>query len=219
MIFRSAHLLICSLIIFPLFGQSQTRVGISGGGTSANFEYPEQNQNAGYESEKKLGFNGGIKVDIPLVKSQMLKLTPELFINQNGAKDQYFTSWLAIRDSMVNNKISLDYIGIYFPVKFNLQAPDGAGIFLTAAFYADYTISAKIASNQIDGEDIEFKSEADKIDMGYRFSFGLMVSEGVGIEVGYNEGIKNIEFATKLNSNTTQLVNNRGLTLSLVALF
>lgn len=215
------YLTLCVFCFSLVTINAQTRLGFSGGGTAANFEYPEQVQTTDYQSEKKLGFNGGIKVDIPLVKSNMLKLTPEIFINQNGAKDQYFTSWIALRDSMINNRVSLDYVGIYFPAKFNLEAPSGSGIFFTAAFYADYTISASVATNYIDNEEIKFKSEKDKIDMGYRFSFGLMVSEGVGLELGYNKGIKDIEFSTKLNNNNSQqyIVNNKGFTIALVAMF
>jgi hypothetical protein len=224
---KTSHMKYSKTIPFFLAGMviyhlafTQTKLGISGGATAANFDYGENIGNPDYANEEKIGFNGGIKLNVELGKQKLFYITPELFINQNGTKDEYYTSFSTLVDSLAQNRVSLDYVGLYLPFKINLQSKKGAGVYFMGSGYADYAIAARLNSNVAEGEKVEFESEKDKIDFGYRLCIGLMFEESVGLEIGYNKGIKNIEFSTQVtNSNTKYLINNRGLTISLIALF
>lgn len=216
---KSFPLLLLFVCITPVVF-SQTKFGLSAGGTAAGFNYQQAISNPSYSDENKIGANAGLKMEISFRNFDLLKLTPEIFFNQNGTKDEYYNSWAMFQDSLVANNISLDYIGIYFPLKINLRSKDGAGIYFLGSVYADYTIRASITSSNWENQEVIFNTPKDRLDYGYRVALGLMPGEGFGVEIGYNKGIQNIEFSTKLNSGATNyLINNKGLTVSLVALF
>src|SRR4051812_13285406 len=93
------------LTISVHYTQAQVKLGVSGGMTSAAFDYEEKVNQADYSSSDKVGFNGGIKM---IVGKGMIKFVPELFFNQNGTKDEYYTSFTSFSNDFLKNKVALD---------------------------------------------------------------------------------------------------------------
>jgi hypothetical protein len=122
---------------------------------------------------------------------------------------------------VAQNKIALDYMGLYLPVKLNITSQEtGSGIYFLGAVYADYSFNGVSVAEDGTVEKLNFVSQKSRYDGGIRGSIGLMATSVMGIEIGYNKGLHDIEFYTSQGgSNPNYLINNKGFTIALVALF
>lgn len=206
----SAYIL-CSV---PTFGQSG--FGLNAGGSFSNFNYGEQVSSVdNFDNKNKEGLTGGLKLDFDLGDNEVLKISPELFIIQNGS-NEYFTNQ-NIAD-LITRRVSLDYIGLYLPFTIYVPTEEGSdeynGVMLKARLFSDFVINGEIKDGSNGTSDISFQNTLDKFDFGYSVEGGFLL-QGFSIMVGYNWGLKNIEFNDSLggtNSNN-YLLNNKGLTL------
>jgi hypothetical protein len=201
---------------------------LSAGGTVSYFDYRQGTLQTDNNNPAKAGFNGGIKLDIPVSghsKSFTTSMAPELFLIQNGANNQYYTTASLSVDSIT--KINLDYIGLYLPVKFRYQPDSGsAGLYLLAAGFIDYVAGSSAGNSTADGS-IGFNSGGDKTDFGFRGGFGVIFPRNgnkvtFSLEIGYNKGLNKIQFYNPANpatKNSPDAINNNGFTISLTAFF
>ena len=194
-------------------------IGVGGGGAFSNFKYGEQISNVDqFDSTPKGGGTGGIRFDFDL-GSDYLKLSPEFFVVQNGAKE-YYNDFNALQNDLINRKVSLDYLGIYLPLTFYLPLSDNTetynGLLLQGRVFADYVVNGQIRDNVMGTEDVKFKRKSDKFDYGYSFEAGFVVN-GLKLMFGYNWGIKNIEFSNAIGdiNSGNYLINNKGFTIQL----
>ena len=219
---KIASLLIFLLVTIVAFSQL-SGVGIGGGGSFSTFNYGDQISEVDmFGNDNKGGGTGGIRFDFDL-GSEYMKLSPELFIVQNGAKE-FYRDFQFLQEDLINRKVSLDYIGLYLPFTLYLPIENGSGI--TDAFYngvlvqarlfADYAINAKIEDDFLGLNEIEFNGKSGRFDYGYSLEAGL-VFQGMKFMIGYNWGIKNIEFNNVLGDADSEnyLLNNKGLTIQL----
>lgn len=211
-------------IIFPeaLFGQL-SGIGIGAGGSVSTFDYGDQiNSVQEFDNNNKAGGTGGIRFDFDL-GSESFKLSPEVFIVQNGSKE-FYQDFSVLQNDLINRKVSLDYVGLYIPFTIYLPIDDGTGItedfyngfLLQGRLFGDYVINGTI-DNEILGEsEVNFATNTDKIDYGYSFEAGFVI-RGMKLMIGYNWGIKNIEFTNALGDVDSEdyLINNKGLTVQL----
>jgi hypothetical protein len=206
--------------------QGQVKFGLSAGGTASYFGYQQGTLQSGESNPVKAGFNGGIKLDIPLSdrnKKLAYSVVPELFIIQNGASNQYYTNASLTGGSL--SSINLNYVGLYLPVKLRFQ-PDSSstGIYLLAAGFIDHVAGSSAGTNT---SGIAFVGNGDKTDFGFRGAFGLLFPPGgnrvaFGLELGYNEGLNKIQFynpAEPAAAGSPNVVHNSGFTLSVSAFF
>jgi hypothetical protein len=196
--------------------------GLSGGGSFAEMEHSDQvpTSVSNYQQDVKAGGTGGIKLDFDL-GTEYIKLTPEVFIIQNGSKEFY--SDFNILQQDVLRRVNLDYVGLLLPINFYLPLNpmiaqhNYHGFMISARFYTDYTINGRFSGDS-QGEEIEFKKSSDKIDFGFSVDGGFIV-QNVALKFGYNWGIKDIEFNSNLdtstNGNETYLINNKGFTITI----
>jgi len=205
--------LICSVILFfGVLGQinAQSLMGVRFGGNAAGFDHSQQAMNLNTESDPKIGMTGGIKMDFDLA-GDWLSASPELFFIQNGSKEYLALDQL----TNINNIINMDYVGMMLPLRINIGEDKLNGLALFGSFFADYTINA--TANETNGfaeKELAFNGMLDKIDFGYALGIEF-VTNGFMIQVGYNKGLKNIQFyVPQANNDQTYLVNNKGLTLA-----
>lgn len=199
------------------FGQL-SGIGLNAGGSASTFDYENQTtNNNGFNSEAQVGGTGGVRLDFDL-NSDYVKVSPEFFIVQNGSKE-YYQNFNSLSNSIIENRVSLNYVGLYLPITFYIPLGDDYdnynGILIQGRLFGDYAISGEI-ENSKDITEVQFKKPSDQFDYGYSIEGGF-VSNGIKISIGYNWGIKNIEFSNTLATlnSGNYLVNNRGLTLQI----
>lgn len=215
---------VIGLLFFPAGLQAQlSGIGIGGGGSFSTFDYGGQvNSINEFDSKNKGGGTGGIRLDFDL-GSDLLKLSPEFFIVQNGAKE-YYTDFKMLQNELINREVALDYVGIYLPLTFYIPIDDGFditegrynGMLIQARLFGDYAIHTQINNELLGVSNVEFRSNEDKIDFGYAFEAGF-VAQGMKFSFGYNWGIKNIEFYNALGDvdSGKYLINNKGFTIQI----
>lgn len=201
---------------YPAFSQL-SGIGVGGGGAFSNFKYGEQVSSVDqFDNSPKGGGTGGIRFDFNL-KSDYLKLSPEFFVVQNGAKE-YYNDFTTLQNDLISRKVSLDYLGLYLPLTFYLPLNDNIetynGLLVQGRVFGDYVVNGQIRDDSMGSEDVKFKKKSDKFDYGYSFEAGFVMN-GLKLMFGYNWGLKNIEFTNAIgdiNSNN-YLVNNKGFTI------
>ncbi len=220
--------LILLTLFFPFLLSAQfAGIGVGAGGASSAFDYGEQVDAINeFDSQRKLGGTGGIKFDFNL-GSENFKLTPEIFIIQNGSRE-FYTEFNALQNDIINRRVQLDYLGLYMPLNIYIPIDDGNGvtdytyhgIIFNASGFIDYVINAAIDSDGFEKTEVAFRSNADKIDFGFSFNFGF-VFNGMFMKFGYDQGIRNIEFYNALGDvdDENYLVNNNGFTLTVGYLY
>lgn len=207
------------------------------GGTSSSFDYNndfEMNQAVqSFDGENKGGFTGGIKVNIP-TNDLGWHIAPELFFIQNGSKEFYNDIQNVVND-LISRKVSLDYVGIYLPMKYNLLGQvisddrDASGILIGVSLYAEYVVGGIIDDdNGKSLSKINFVNGSDKLDFGgsaaLEFIFPVPTNTGYipfSVGIGYDYGVNNINFFSELPNNADEryIVNNQGLNIKAGTLF
>lgn len=211
-------IIILSGLFLPIMAFCQlSGVGLNVGGAASTFEYGNQVNNVSeFDNGTHAGGTGGVRLDFDL-NNDYVKVSPEFFIVQNGSKE-YYQTFNAVSNDLVTNKVSLNYVGLYLPITFYLPLGDDDysynGILLQGRLFGDYAISGEIDNSKTGRSEVRFEKPMDKFDYGYSIEGGF-VSNGIKISIGYNWGIKNIEFSNALGnvSADNYLINNRGLTL------
>lgn len=207
-------------LFVPISAFSQlTGVGVNTGGSFSTFEYGEQVNNVSqFDNGTQGGGTGGLRFDFDL-NSEFIKLSPEFFFVQNGSKEYYVDVNILLND-VIKNTVSLNYIGLYVPITFYLPLADDGdnynGILIQGRLFADYAISGEVKNSALGSMDIEFDKGTDKLDFGYSIEGGF-VSNGLKLSLGYNWGVKNIEFTNAIGGLNSEdyLINNKGLTLQI----
>ena len=185
-----------------------------------------------FDGENKGGFTGGIKVNVP-TNGFGWHIAPELFFIQNGSKEFYNDIQVVVND-LISRKVSLDYVGVYIPMKYNLLgeniSDDATGILLGVSLYAEYVVGGVIDDDAKGLSKINFVSGSDKLDFGgsaaLEFIFPVPANTQSGIipfslGIGYDYGVNNINFFSELPNNADEryIVNNQGLNIKAGTLF
>lgn len=214
-------------ILFCQMGQAQlSGFGIGAGGTASTFNYGNQiNSSSGidnFDNGDKVGGTGGIQFDFDLA-SEFVKLSPELFIIQNGSRE-FYNDFTQFQGDLVERSINLDYVGFYLPVKFYAPIDNGYnitdqvfhGLIAEISGFFDYAMNGSILGNNSIDEKVSFAKDVDRFDVGFSLSAGIIMN-GFFLKFGYQKGIKNIEFSNAAGGTDDQnyLINNRGFTLSI----
>lgn len=214
--------LLCLALLYyalPATGQMEA-FSMHAGGALANIDnglQPTGPYNAP-DNKNKVGLTGGIKFDFPLGKSEVAKISPELFIIQNGSREYY--NDLTVLQQDLFNQVSLDYVGIYLPITLATKDVfDMGGVYVQGRIFADYAFGGQFANDLEGSSKIEFVDPLDRADFGFSFSFGIVTQTGLGFMLGYNWGIKDIEFEGDLPNVGTEnyLINTKGFTLQVGA--
>lgn len=214
---KKQYYFVALLIIFPFLGNAQlSGAGLSGGGSFSTFDYTGDSQTS-LDNGTKSGATGGIRLDFDLGSGDVLKFSPELFFVQNGSKDYYSSLGMLVNDL---RSVTLNYIGLYLPL--TVYLPLGGdefydkyhGVMIQARVFTDYAINGTIQGGY--GGSVDFGDLLDRFDLGYSFEAGFAY-EGLNIMLGYNKGIKDIEFNDSIASGSEgqSIINNRGLTLQI----
>lgn len=184
-------------------------MGITGGGNFANLKAPESNS----DSNTNPGGGAGLRFDFNIV-DEFIKFSPEFFFQQKGSND-----YIKNIDDLQFGQISLSYLGIYLPVSLYVPMSEESeyaynGLFLQGKFYIDYSVAAtqiKDSETRI----LQFASGGDKFDFGYSFEGGV-IHNGLQLLIGYNQGIKNIDFIDSFGNSEKEIsAKNSGVYLSL----
>ena len=213
-----AFLLCCQVASAQLSG-----FGIGAGGTASSFNYGNQvNSSPGiqnFNDNEKVGGTGGIQFDFDIA-SEFVKLSPELFIIQNGSRE-FYNDFQQFQGDLIERSINLDYVGFYLPLKLYAPIDNGVdgyfnGLIAEVSGFFDYAINGTILGNNGIDEKVSFAREADRFDLGFSLSGGIIMN-GFFLKFGYQKGIKNIEFFNAIGDTDDQnyLINNRGFTLSI----
>ena len=192
-------------------------VGVGAGGSFSSFEYGDQiNSVNDFDDTNKGGGTGGIRFDFDLA-GESLKLSPEFFVVQNGSKE-YYKDIQRVQRDLINRKVSLDYLGLYLPLTLYIPMDDSDkaynGMLIQGRGFIDYVVNGQIEDSKLGVSDVKFKSDKDKIDYGYSLEAGF-IFQGMKLMIGYNWGIKNIEFSNALGdvNSDNYLINNKGFTI------
>jgi hypothetical protein len=203
--------IILMIILLCCLNTSDAQLGITAGGTAADQNY----QQTGTNGNTKLGGHAGIAYNFNF--GRVLRVSPEVFLNQSGSKTEYYTSFLALADSLKLNKVAFDYVGLYFPIRLSFGPNEENGFYLSGAAYGDYIINDQVTYETGKEERATFNQARDKYDLGWRVAIGFVV-DNVGLEIGYNKGLENIAFTSaqrQAAGKQNEIVSNRGLTVSL----
>jgi hypothetical protein len=195
--------------------------GLSGGGSFSNVEHTTQVTNSNineFNPNTRTGGTGGIRFDFNIDYDGITKFSPEIFIVQNGSKE-FYRDFRVLNNDLINRKISLDYLGIYLPLTLYLPINDSNdaynGIFMQGKLFGDYAVNGTTNDSFLGQEKIAFNNGFDRVDVGYSFEAGF-ISNGLTFLIGYNKGVKNIEFANSIGAeNQTFQINNKGLTIAI----
>ncbi len=216
-----------TVILFCQMGQAQlSGFGIGAGGTASSFNYGNQvnssNDIDNFDNGNKVGGTGGIQFDFDL-GSEFVKLSPELFIIQNGSKE-FYNDFQRFQGDLIERSVNLDYFGFYLPVKFYAPIDNGSGLtedyfnglIAEISGFFDYAMNGTIVGTNSIDEKVSFAQGVDRFDLGFSLSGGIIMN-GFFFKFGYQRGIKNIEFFNAVGGTDDQnyLINNRGLTLSI----
>jgi len=211
--------LIFLLTLVPILAIGQlTGIGPSVGGAFSTFNYGSQvNTVDDFDYSDRSGGTGGIRFDFDL-GTKIAKLSPEIFIIQNGSKEYYRDG--SIITDLINRKVSLNYVGLYLPLTIYVPLGDDEkaynGLFLRGKGFTDFAINGKIEQDNSKPSDVNFKEPSDRFDFGYSVEGGFVLN-GFAFMFGYNWGLKNIKFANALGdiNNANYLINNKGVTLTI----
>lgn len=214
-----------SFFVSISFGQF-SGIGANVGGNASEFVEEEAVGMTPNEQKNKYGANAGIKFEWNLFQKEWLKLSPELYFIQKGSKEFY--SKQSLIQAITDKSLNLDYSGICLPLKFEFNGNRSVyhpsygyrdetftwGYF-QANLYGDYTFSGATSI----GETIEFENTVGRIDYGFSVNAGIAVANGVFVQVGYQRGLKNINFLTVDVQNNTgsinYLVQNKNFTVAI----
>lgn len=207
------NFLLAFALLAPFLADAQalSGIGASGGASFTNFEDLEEYASSDAENKDKLGGTAGIRLDFG---NGPIKLSPEFFFIQNGAKEYTKSS-----GAFLKNGISLNYGGMYLPLTIYINmGGDGEnfnGIMLQGKGFADYAFGGTVNDKNGKSGTVRFQQNKDRIDWGWGLEGGFII-KGVSLMLGYNYGLKNIEFSTDLQSGSGDdyLINNRGFTIS-----
>ncbi|NNF32574.1 MAG: outer membrane beta-barrel protein [Saprospiraceae bacterium] len=212
------------LLTMTITLSSQSYVGsISGGASISTFDYGSQvNGVSDFDNSRKAGINAGLNIGVD-TGSEAVTFMPGLFFQQNGSKEYYTDFNQVINDFSVNRNVNLDYVGMAFPIEFQMINEDYTGFMASVCGFVDYAVSGSIDDDFSSSSEIEFNSVGDRIDAGFQLNFSYVFSPGVALQFGYSKGIKNIEFAeaagySSADSEDEYLINNNGLTLKFLYL-
>ncbi len=211
--------LILLLHLSPLLAIGQmTGIGPSAGGAFSTFNYGNQVNNVNdFDYSDRGGGTGGIRFDFDL-GTKIAKLSPEIFIIQNGSREYYRDA--SILTDLIDRKVSLNYIGLYLPLTIYVPLGDDEkaynGLFLRGKGFADFAINGKVEQYNTKPADVNFKEPSDRFDFGYGVEGGFVLN-GFAFMFGYNWGLKNIRFANALGGvdSSNYLINNKGATLTI----
>lgn len=208
------------MAVCPVYSQF-SGLGVSGGASLSSFDYGSTQMNSFQpeDGQTKGGGTGGIRFDFDL-GTDLFKLSPEFFIVQNGSKEYYHD--FSFAQDLLSRQVNLDYVGLYLPLTLYIEMDDGYasdeeyfnGMLIQGRLFADYAINAEVNDKTLGPRPVEFESDFDKLDFGYSFEAGF-VFQGFKLMMGYNWGVKNIEFSSSIGgaSEENYLVNNKGFTI------
>lgn len=187
------------------------------GGNFGTFNYGDQvDALDDFSNSRDVGLSGELKLALPLA-GQSVYLTPGVFYQVNGS-EEYYSSFQQLQ---VDRDLSLSYIGLKIPLELGVFN-EGQGFLINGSFFFDYAISGSLNDSNGTNESLQFRSATDRMDYGFSISCSLFQSNTMGIEFGYHQGLKNIEFAESagieyVNDDTQYLINNNGFVVRYTA--
>lgn len=207
---------LCSMFFVSSLVAQLVSITPKGGGSYTNFNTLSEPTYEDYESGGKIGGAAGLQFDIQIFNNESTRFSPELFFIQNGSKEAFYTQFGSFANDLVNRRVNLDYIGLQLPFEMESLDEMGNGAFFNASFFADFAVNGRTIKDNGDAIPIEFSSEFDKLDLGLSLNLGF-VQNYYSIQLGYNYGLKDIEFADEisLSEGGTYLINNKGFTLQI----
>ena len=187
--------------------------------------------NNNLNAKLKPGFQAGIALHVPLI-SKKLSFQPSVVYSQQGAKwvnsgsQRVFTGAELRYDLDV--EMTLNYIQAPLNLIYRHDLSNNFALLLQAGPYIGYGINGKMnvdmdmtlsingvsrSDSDSDEEDITFGSDEmfDFLDVGIGFGAGLLISEKLYLNMGYNLGT--IDIAEDMS------VKNRGFAVTLTYLF
>ena len=197
-------LLFLSVALFVFsFAQGQARFGLKGGINYSNIAGDLNNQDI---YMNKVGFNGGIQANFPILTDGFLSLQPELLYSQKGYqyRDEKFTILGVERER--KGKVNYNYLDL--PVLLKVNA---GGLYFEGGPQLSYLMGIrdnteeKIGSSDYKQTTIVNKDDLAELEIGYAAGLGFQATNGMSLGLRYNGGINKL---AKHNGND-ELTNAR----------
>ncbi|MDB5264343.1 MAG: hypothetical protein JWQ14_3626 [Adhaeribacter sp.] len=172
------------------FAEAQTRFGLKGGINYSNIAGDLQNQDI---YQNKIGFNGGIQANFPIIADGFLSLQPELLYSQKGYqyRDEKFTILGVERER--KGKVNYNYLDL--PVLLKVNA---GGLYFEGGPQLSYLMGIrdnteeKIGSSDYKNTTVVDKDHLAELEIGYAAGLGFQATNGVSLGIRYNGGINKL---------------------------
>ena len=184
-------LLFLSIALFTFsFAQGQARFGLKGGINYSNISGDLDNQDI---YQNKLGFNGGIQANFPIIADGFLSLQPELLYSQKGYqyRDEKFT--IAGIERERKGKVNYNYLDL--PVLLKVNA---GGLYFEGGPQVSYLMGIRdnteerIGNSEFKQTAIVEKDDLAELEIGYAAGIGFQATNGMSLGVRYNGGINKL---------------------------
>jgi hypothetical protein len=184
-------LLFLSIALFAFsFAHGQARFGLKGGINYSNISGDLDNQDI---YQNKLGFNGGIQANFPILTDGFLSLQPELLYSQKGYqyRDEEFTIAGIKRER--KGKVNYNYLDL--PVLLKVNA---GGLYFEGGPQLSYLMGIrdnteeKIGSSEFKQTAVVNKDDLAELEIGYAAGLGFQATNGISLGVRYNGGINKL---------------------------
>ena len=184
-------LLFLSIALFTFsFAQGQARFGLKGGINYSNISGDLDNQDI---YQNKLGFNGGIQANFPIIADGFLSLQPELLYSQKGYqyRDEQFT--IAGIERERKGKVNYNYLDL--PVLLKVNA---GGLYFEGGPQVSYLMGIRdnteerIGNSEFKQTAIVEKDDLAELEIGYAAGIGFQATNGMSLGVRYNGGINKL---------------------------
>lgn len=176
-----------------------------------NLAKPSDNLIAGFSSSNRVGFVGGVYLNIPI--NDEFSIQPEMFYSAQGDKEN--TPYAA--DVVLGNNVELfgievlhklDYLSI--PLMFQLKIVDE--FYLQAGPQLNFLVGAKqkssassmlINSNPAvpNPSEVDIKDQVNSVDFSFNLGIGYKTKSGLNFDARYNLGLSDIESNQSSNTN------------------
>lgn len=178
-----------ALFVFS-FAHGQAGFGLKGG-----INYSNIAGDLGDEDiyENKIGFNGGIQVNLPITGDGFLSLQPELLYSQKGYqyRDEKFTILGIERER--KGKVNYNYLDL--PVLLKVNA---GGLYFEGGPQLSYLLGIrdnteeKVGSSDWKETTVVEKDQLAELEIGYAAGLGFQATNGISLGVRYNGGINKL---------------------------
>lgn len=166
------------------------QIGVKAGINYSNLAGDLQHEDI---NDNKLGFVGGIGINLPLISDGFLSLSPEILYSQKGY--QYRDDEFTIGNVVYKRKGDIRYEYIDVPVLLKVNA---GGLLFEAGPLGSYLLGIrdnteeKVGSRDYEKTTVVSKGNLNKFEIGYAAGIGYLTPLGLTANLRYNGSISHL---------------------------